>query len=54
MSYFYNKYKNIVNISFIFDKEKLTDYKSAPIDHGPDIFLKLFKNRVLLWKGKGD
>jgi hypothetical protein len=44
----YNKYKNIVNISFIFDKEKLTDYKSAPIDHGPDIFLKLFKNRVLL------
>lgn len=44
----HNKYKNIVNISFIFDKEKLTDYKSAPIDHGPDIFLKLFKNRVLL------
>ena len=44
----YNKYKNIVNISFIFDKEKLTDYKSAPIDHGPDIFLELFKNRVLL------
>ncbi len=44
----HNKYKNVVNISFIFDKEKITDYKSAPIDHGPDIFLELFKNRILL------
>ena len=44
----HNKYKNVVNISFIFDKDKITGYKSAPIDHGPDIFLELFKNRVLL------
>lgn len=33
------KYKNYVNISFIFDKKMITDYKSSPIDHGKDIFL---------------
>ena len=42
------KYKNYINISCIIDKKKITDYKSAPIDHGPDIFLKLFKERVFL------
>ena len=36
------KYKNYVNISFIFDKNMITGYKDAPIDQGPDIFLKLF------------
>ena len=43
-----SKYKNYVNISCILDKKKLTGYKSAPIDHGPDIFLKLFKERIIL------
>ena len=43
-----SKYKNYVNISCIIDKWKLTGYKSAPIDHGPDIFLKLFKERINL------
>lgn len=42
------KYKNEVNISFIFDKTMITDYKSSPIDHGPEIFLQLFKNRIFL------
>ena len=42
------KFKNEVNISFIFDKEKITGYKDSPIDKGPDIFLKLFKERIYL------
>ena len=44
----HNKYKNIVNISFIFDSKMLTDYKDSPIDKGPEIFLKLFKERIVL------
>lgn len=42
------KYKNEVNISFIFDKNMITKYKASPIDEGPEKFLKLFKERVLL------
>jgi hypothetical protein len=42
------KYKNYVNISFIFDKKMVTGYKSSPIDHGPQIFMELFKNRIIL------
>jgi hypothetical protein len=41
------KYKNYVNISFIVDKNKLTGYKDAPVDCGKDIFLQLYKERVL-------
>ena len=44
----HNKYKNFATISFIFDKGMLTGYKSSPIDHGPDIFLQLFKERIYL------
>lgn len=44
----YTKYKNLVTISFIFDKEKITDYKSSPIDHGPETFIELFNKRILL------
>lgn len=44
----HSKYKNEVLISFIFDKNMVTDYKASPIDHGPDIFLKLFKERIIL------
>lgn len=42
------KYKNYVNISFIFDKNMITGYKDSPIDRGPEIFLKLFKERIVL------
>lgn len=42
------KYKNYVNISFIFDKNMITGYKDSPIDCGPEIFLKLFKERIVL------
>lgn len=42
------KHKQDVLISFIFDKNMITDYKSSPIDHGPEIFLQLFKERIVL------
>ena len=42
------KYKNYVNISFIFDKKMITGYKSSPIAHGPKIFMELFKDRIVL------
>lgn len=44
----HNRYKNYTNISFIFDKEKITDYKSSPIDEGKEKFLELFEKRVRL------
>jgi hypothetical protein len=43
-----NRYKHYVNISFIFDRTKITAYKSSPIDESADKFLELFKRRVLL------
>lgn len=43
-----NKYKNFVTISFIFDKNMITGYKSSPIDEGPEKFLQLFKERIVL------
>ena len=44
----HNKYKNFVNISFIFDKKMITGYKDSPIDCGKNIFLQLFKERIIL------
>ena len=45
----HNKYSKQVKISFLFDKDgDLLDYKSSPIDHGRETFLKLFKERVRL------
>lgn len=43
-----SKYDKFVLISFIFDKNMITGYKSSPIDEGPDKFLKLFKERIVL------
>ena len=43
-----NKYKNFALISFIFDKNKITEYKASPIDEGPEKFLQLFKERIVL------
>ena len=42
------KFKNFVNISFIFDSNMITRYKDAPIDCGPEIFLQLYKERITL------
>lgn len=44
----HNKFKNYVNITFINDKRSLTGHKDSPIDCGREIFLKLFKERVVL------
>ena len=43
---FYYKYGNIVQISFLFDKEHLLDFKDSPIDKGADVFIELFNNRI--------
>ena len=44
----HNKYKNLVTISFMFDKWGLLDYKDSPIDKTPEVFLQLFKERIYL------
>lgn len=44
----HNKYHNFVQISFMFDTENLLEYKDSPIDQGPQIFLELFKERIIL------
>ena len=45
----HNKYGKFVKISYLFDKDNLLDYKSSPIDHGPDTFMELFRKRVNLY-----
>ena len=42
------KYSPLVQISFLFDKMNLLGYKDSPIDRGPEIFMQLFKERVVL------
>ena len=42
------RYKNDVNISFIFDKNMITSYKASPIDEGIDKFMELFKERIIV------
>lgn len=42
----YNKYGNLVQISYMFDFNNLLDYKDSPIDKGKEIFLELYKTRV--------
>lgn len=44
----YKRYNHEVLISFIFDKNKITSYKASPIDEGPEKFLTLFKERIVL------
>lgn len=45
---FYIQYKNYTKVSFIWDKEMITPYKASPTDCGKDIFLNLFKNRIIM------
>ena len=42
----HNKYNSKVQISFLWDKDHLLNYKDSPIDQGPDVFIQLFKNRI--------
>lgn len=43
-----DRYHQDAIISFIFDKHMITDYKSSPIDHGPNTFMKLYKERLII------
>ena len=43
-----SKFNKYVKVSCMFDKEGFLDYKSAPIDHGKEVFLELFQNRIYL------
>lgn len=44
-----NKYSPYVQISFMFDsKGDKLEYKDSPIDQGAQVFMDLFKNRVIL------
>lgn len=44
----HKKYGSEVQISYLFDKKDRLGYKDSPIDRGPEIFLELFKERVVL------
>ena len=44
----YNKYKNDVLITFMWDKKDLLQYKNSPIDEEVEKFLELFKERIVL------
>lgn len=42
------RFSNEVNVSFVFDKEGLLQYKSSPIDEGKEKFLQLYKKRIII------
>ena len=44
----HNNYGKEVQISYMFDFDKYLDYKDAPIDKGKEVFLRLYKNRVII------
>ncbi len=44
----HNKYGAYTQISFMFDRWDLLQYKSSPIDEGKDTFMELFKRRIIL------
>lgn len=43
----YNKYKNRITISVLFDKWNLLGYKNSPLDCGKEAFLYLWRNRIM-------
>ena len=44
---FFNNFEKYIQISFLIDRENLLDYKDSPIDKGKDIFLKLYRDRIM-------
>ena len=44
----HQKYGAYVQISYMFDKEDLLGYKESPIDRGPEVFMKMFNERVVI------
>lgn len=45
----HKKYGHFVTISYMFDKEMITPYKSSPTDADKDTFMKLYRERVCLY-----
>ena len=43
-----DKFSKDAIISFIFDKNKITAYKSSPTDEGKEKFLKLYNERIII------
>ena len=46
----HNKYGKFITLSIIFDKNNLLDYKMSPIDKNKEIFIKLYKERINLYR----
>ena len=44
----HKKYGNYVQISYLFDKKNLLGYKESPIDRGPEVFIQMFNERVVI------
>ena len=44
----HKKYGAYVQISYMFDKEDLIGYKDSPIDRGPEIFMQMFNERIVI------
>ena len=44
----HKKYGSFVQLSYIFDKEYILNYKNSPIDQGKDIFLELYNKRIFI------
>ena len=44
----HDKYGQKVQISYMFDKEHLLDYKDSPIDKDKETFLELFSKRIVI------
>ena len=45
--YLGKKYGNVIKLSVIFDKDRITGYKASPIDEGPEKFERLLKERFI-------
>ena len=43
-----NKLKRYVNVEYLWDREDLLDEKDSPVDKGPEIFQKLYEQRLKL------
>lgn len=44
----HTRYGANCQISYLFDKDNLLGYKDSPIDRGPDVFMQLFRERIML------
>lgn len=42
------KFTPYVNVSVLFDEDGILDYKDSPTDQGPEKFMYLFKNRIMI------